>query len=292
MQGVIVLVMVIIAVALIGLTVGAARVHRDASPNHCYGRTLSTLKSRQQRLDQVRPEKQNRPWPVRYILDPIRTAASWLFWYTRYRLRPKHRMIALDATKGEGIGGMRLGADGSTCVVMTGDWANGQANSEAVAAAIERANPHHTIHLGDIYSVGAEHEIRGKFLGEVKPGVAWPLGTFGALAVPGNHEYYSGAHAFYDVAMRRYLGLRSDDGAVSPQAATYFCLQSEQWNIIGLDTGFHSVKLAGMEALVKLINKVPIVKSTRWALALKTKLPEETLEWLRVILRDDSRAKS
>ena len=184
----------------------------------------------------------------------------------------------------------RAGANGSTCLAITGDWADGSANSRAVATAIDHVGADYTCHLGDIYSVGATHEIERKFLGH-DGGVAWPLGVFGAHAVPGNHEYNSGAHAFYDVALRQHLGLRkATDGSRIAQQATYFCLRNDHWNVIGLDTGYHAVKWAGLEGLVLLINHVPIVKDTRWAQRLKTKLPDEMLDWLRVILADHSRA--
>jgi hypothetical protein len=280
----------VVAVAVLALVVGPWRVRRDVSPSHCYGRYLSTLKSRQDELEQHRPEPQMRPWPVRYVFAPIRTAASWIAWYVRYRFRPKHDMVALDATTGSGVDALRKGADGSTRVAITGDWANGGKGSEAVATEIGRVDPHVTIHLGDIYSVGAEHEVEKNFLGNGTNGVAWPVGEFGALAVPGNHEYYSGAAAFYDIAMERHLGLRGANGARHAQAATYFCLQNEHWSLIGIDTAYHSVKWAGLEGVVRLINKVPILKTTRWAQSLKTKLPKEILAWLRVILADQSRA--
>ena len=175
-------------------------------------------------------------------------------------------------------------------MAITGDWGDGSPNSEAVAAAIVQHDPNYTTHLGDVYSVGAPHEIERRFVGGTG-GVAWPLGTFGGLAIPGNHEYHSGGHAFADIAMAKHLGVRDGSGAgLRHQPATYFCLQNVHWTIVGLDTGYHSVKWAGLEGLVKLINMVPVLKGTRWAQSLKTKLPRATIKWLGGILADQSRA--
>jgi hypothetical protein len=270
---ILVIALVVAAVVAVATTMG--RLKRHASPSHCYGRARSTLVSERERAKG----------------RPIRTVCDWLKSYLTYRLTPKHKVVALDARAGDGIDELLTGADGSTCLAITGDWADGSPNSEAVAAEIRRVAPDYTTHLGDIYSVGAQHEIERKFAAGPRAEVIWPLGTFGGLAVPGNHEYHSGAHAFNNIAMGQHLGLRDrSDSPIRHQPATYFCLRNSHWTIVGLDTGYHSVKWAGLEGLAKVINIVPILKDTRWAQSLKTKLPDETLKWLQTILADDSRA--
>ena len=278
-------------VVVVVVVVRLVRLQRHTSPTHCYGRAMSTLISEKKELAKVRPPKQQRNWLVRYLLAPIRTGLRWIRSYLRYRLRPKHKLVALDADQGEGIDELRAGANGSTCLAITGDWADGSPNSRAVATAIERVGADYTCHLGDIYSVGATHEIERKFLGH-DGGIAWPLGRLRRMRCPGQSR----------IQLRRPRLLRrrpspaprapntKPAASMIPQPATYFCLRNDHWNVIGLDTGYHAVKWAGLEGLVLLLNHLPILKDTRWAQSLTTELPDEILDWLRVILADDSRA--
>ena len=190
-------------VVVVVMVVRLVKLQLHTSPTHCYGRGMSTLVSKKEELAKVRQPKQQRNSLVRYVLAPIRTGLRSIRSYLRYRLRPKRKLFALNADRGEGIDKLHASANGSTCIAITGDWADGSANSRAVATAIEQVGADYTCHLGDIYSVGATQEIEHKFLGH-DGGVAWPLGGFGGHTVPGNHEYNSGAHAFYDVALRQH----------------------------------------------------------------------------------------
>lgn len=140
-------------------------------------------------------------------------------------------------------------------VGIAGDWAAGTQESDLVQAAMmglrtipERLlenipdekdpdsafNPHYTLHCGDVYWVGRRVDVDhccfgiknsdDKFLLAVK----WPLGSKGSFAFPGNHELYSGGRGFYSYFMPK-LGLTD-----SAQKASYWCLVSKHWRIIGL----------------------------------------------------------
>ncbi len=235
---------------------------------HSHGRLLSAVHSE---VDE-RARHGLARWKAR-VLGLFPGLWAWL----RYRMRQKHPLVPLDG--GEGVARMHA-LGGATRIAVTGDWGDGSDNARRVAAAMEALQPEYTIHLGDIYSVGSEEEVRHNFLGE-EGGVAWPVGRFGALAVPGNHEYQSGAHAFYNLAMRKHLGVRaSEDGPRVPQPATYFALESGHWSIVGLDTGYHSVKKFPWELAVKVLNWVPLLSRAPLIRRLRTKLPSVIVRWL------------
>ncbi len=235
---------------------------------HRHGRLLSAVHSEVDERIRHGLEK----WKAR-LLGLLPGLWAWL----RYRMRQKHPLVPLDG--GEGVYEMRP-AGGPTRIAITGDWGDGSDNARRVAAAMQALEPDYTIHLGDIYSVGSEEEVRHNFLGE-EGGVAWPVGRFGALAVPGNHEYQSGAHAFYNLALRKHLGVRAAPGEPRvPQPATYFALESEHWSAVGLDTGYHSVKKFPWELAVKVLNWVPLVNRLPLIRRLRTKLPAVIMRWL------------
>ena len=58
----------------------------------------------------------------------------------------------------------------------------------------------------------------------------------------GNHEMYALGKAYFKI-MLQTLGMREPStGQVRPQKASFFCLENEHWRIIGLDTGYNSVR--------------------------------------------------
>jgi predicted phosphodiesterase len=184
-------------------------------------------------------------------------------------------------------------------VIVTGDWGDGSADAQAVADAIEKRKPECTIHLGDIYRVGSVAEVRSNFLGEGVPedeadgegdgsAVRWPRGVDGdALAVPGNHEYQSGGRAFHQVVLPT-LGVAGEaETQLQPQRTSYFCLQNDHWRIIGLDTGYHSVHMLGLELFVLILNRFWLIKGWSWVQGMKTKLSGELIDWLQGVLSDD-----
>jgi predicted phosphodiesterase len=59
---------------------------------------------------------------------------------------------------------------------------------------MEQSDPDFTIHLGDVYYVGDDNEVRENFLGEKTSPYApvrWPMGAKGSFALNGNHEMYA-----------------------------------------------------------------------------------------------------
>jgi hypothetical protein len=85
--------------------------------------------------------------------------------------------------------------------------------------------------------------------------------------------------------MSTYLGVRTPDGTREEQQATYWSLENEHWRVVGLDTGYHSVKKVFWELFVRLLNLV--WRKNPYAQSLKTKLPNRLLTWLKPKLTDD-----
>jgi hypothetical protein len=128
----------------------------------------------------------------------------------------------------------------SARLVLFSDWASGTPRAKALTqqgiptalSSLADGFELHAIHLGDTYYIGDEDEQREHVLG------LWPdLGDDAhAWALPGNHDYYSGGHAFFNVLLgdARFREQRSSDG----NPTSLFELSNDHWRVIGLDTGW------------------------------------------------------
>ncbi|RYF83811.1 MAG: metallophosphoesterase, partial [Chitinophagaceae bacterium] len=67
-----------------------------------------------------------------------------------------------------------------------------------------------------------------------------PYGSQGSFALLGNHEMYSSGRSYF-TQLLPYMGnyVPSHD---KDQQASFFCLENDCWRIIGLDTGYYSLK--------------------------------------------------
>lgn len=97
--------------------------------------------------------------------------------------------------------------------------------------------------------------------------VRWPVGDRGSFALNGNHEMYARGKAYFEHLLPR-LGLRDGDG-FSGQRASFFCLRSDHWLLLGLDTGYHSIGLPVLEKIFKP----------------NCRLDDRILDWLRKDVR-------
>jgi hypothetical protein len=186
----------------------------------------------------------------------------------------KHPFLTYQNDSHNGI--YPLGAHKHSSVGITlalvSDWATNTEESAIIAAKMMEHEPDYTLHLGDTYYVGDEEEIKDNFL---KSGAPWHKGPCGSFALMGNHEMYSMARAYYqkllpamgvyDAVKKHYTG----------QNASFFCLHTNHWLVIALDTGYNSVGF-------------PYVHNS---FLTNGKLPEPLIEWLKntVCLKDDKR---
>lgn len=172
---------------------------------------------------------------------------AWVSNYVRYRFGPRHRFLTYSGPPGD-TGIYPLGsAETEIRVSLAGDWASGTDEAAVVGAAIAASRPHYTIHLGDTYYVGDDAEVRSNLLGEATSQYSpttWPPGSVGSFALNGNHEMYARGIAYFDTLLPK-LGIRAHPG----QSASFFCLENEYWQIVGLDTGYNSIKWPLLEEL-------------------------------------------
>jgi 3',5'-cyclic AMP phosphodiesterase CpdA len=128
-------------------------------------------------------------------------------------------------------------------VALAGDWGTGTISAYRVRDEILRRSPDITMHLGDVYYSGSQDEFDEYFLGAAD----WPRGSLDpadeitalpSYALNGNHEMYSGGHAYFR-SIREHFG----------QEASFFCVENEHWRIVGLDTGYSAKLIPGLELL-------------------------------------------
>lgn len=123
-------------------------------------------------------------------------------------------------------------------LVFVGDWGSGLPRARKVAdqmrnfveEATAAGTECHVIHLGDVYYSGFDYEYRKRFLPywPVKPGEEDRIGSW---SLNGNHDMYSGGHAYYDTLLA--------DARFARQArSSFFRLANDHWQFIGLDTAY------------------------------------------------------
>jgi hypothetical protein len=144
----------------------------------------------------------------------------------------------------------RVDAASPVRIGVAADWAAGTLEADCVQSAMMASNgtsfdPHWTLHVGDIYYVGSEDEVKANCLGQAPAGVAkgvkWPHGSLGSLAVQGNHEAYARSYGFFDTFLPT-LGARlhPNSSTLGGQGSGYAALENAFWRIILLDTGYNT----------------------------------------------------
>ncbi len=119
----------------------------------------------------------------------------------------------------------------SQCTVaLVSDWGADNDAAIQVRDQIVAKHPDYPIHLGDIYYAGQDNEARS-FLNH------WPsAGQKRSFALNGNHEMYSGGHAYFEKVLPAFL-----------QPASYFGLYNQNWQFLGVDTAFVDHHLTSSE---------------------------------------------
>jgi len=175
------------------------------------------------------------PW----IANWLKTAGSSRFAFEGYPAQGERGCYDLSGL---------LSPDGSIRIGLAGDWATGTDVSQQVADSMVSTNPELTIHLGDIYYVGLDNEVKENCLGISTNnfGVSWRHGSKGSFALNGNHEMYSGGNS-YVTDFLPTLGIPTSQD--QKQLRSYFCLDAPVWRILALDTGYNSDIIGGDCAL-------------------------------------------
>jgi len=214
---------------------------------------------------------------------------KWIPQVAKYWFHKKHAFrdytSHVNAKHGKGSGIYEI--DDRVKISIAGDWGTGTDEARIVATGMEKSDSDYTIHLGDVYYVGDDNEVRENFLGEKTSPYApvkWPMGSKGSFALNGNHEMYADGNGYWRLVLPR-LGLKesgSEWGA--GQWASFFCLENKHWRIIGLDTGYNSTrfdwsKLPGL-GRIKWLSKTTSFKPT-------CKIPAPLLAWLESAVNPD-----
>jgi len=149
---------------------------------------------------------------------------------------------------------------GERCRIgLLSDWASFTSESILAGNELKKRDCDITIHMGDIYYVGSEKDVSLNFGDQG----AWPWGSKGSFAIPGNHEYFSDAKGFFDELLPKMGVWEGEKKWV--QESGFFCLENKYWRIIGLDTGYHSVK----DTIIKL------------TLGQDARLDDVMIEWMK-----------
>jgi hypothetical protein len=138
-------------------------------------------------------------------------------------------------------------------LIVVGDWGSGLPGAVAVAEQMARqieparGRDQHVIHLGDVYYSGWREEYETRFLPH------WPVrsGDLQVLSwtLNGNHDMYSGGHGYFGFLLRdhRFRGQWLPEPA-GQQSSSYFSLENDHWQILGLDSAYLDRDLAGDQA--------------------------------------------
>jgi Calcineurin-like phosphoesterase len=158
-------------------------------------------------------------------------------------------------------------------ISIVGDWGTGTEEAFEVGQQVQDFSPDYTIHLGDVYYVGDDPEVKENFLGEQVANspytpVVFPHGNIGTFAMLGNHEMYTGGEPYF-TEMLAACG----PGLGQKQKASFFCLETHFWRILALDTGYNSVGVPILGS-IPMVNKLPF-------LGANCKLQDELITWLQ-----------
>jgi predicted phosphodiesterase len=120
-------------------------------------------------------------------------------------------------------------------VGLIADWGTGEQMAELVLDQVFKHKPDVIIHLGDVYYSGTEKEYEKHFtriINSLRQQHSLPVPVYN---LPGNHDYYSGGHAFYD----NLKTINQNLNGAPEQEASYFALSNQFWHIQGMDTGYY-----------------------------------------------------
>ena len=209
---------------------------------------------------------------------------SWILTYLKYALTPRYPFPDYTASANTGV--YQLAPSPGTQAIkiaIAGDWGTGTQESQTIASLMAITNPGLTIHLGDVYYVGDAPDIAENCLGTPAndfAGVTWPHGTRGSFALNGNHEMYANGNPYFTTVLSS-LGMPAGPPG---QLASFFCLETDAWRIIAIDTGYNSVGIPIL-SLIPGINGIPAIGGD-------CHLEKSLLAWLRDTVQPKTRPKA
>jgi Calcineurin-like phosphoesterase len=171
------------------------------------------------------------------LMDPRWLESKLSRWFTKWN--GKHGFRDTDRPRVTHL-------DPKARIILVGDWASGLKRAgdvanfmrQAVVASMSAKQEVHVIHLGDTYYSGRRREYRDNFLPH------WPVrnnedAMVGSWTLSGNHDMYSGGDGYYE--------LLEDPRFARQDRFSFFHLQNEYWDLLGLDTAYTDHDLTGRE---------------------------------------------
>ncbi|MCP4396901.1 MAG: hypothetical protein GY801_06335 [bacterium] len=139
-------------------------------------------------------------------------------WHTRYRSKFVYELE-------------EPGAKSPVDIALFSDFGTGLYHSLYIAKQFREQKSPYAIHLGDVYYAGRRSEFRDNFEKPLKP----ILKDTSLFTINANHEMYSGGIPYFNYIDSR----REAHPDRQKQEGSYFCLKSERFQIIGIDTDYH-----------------------------------------------------
>jgi hypothetical protein len=204
-----------------------------------------------------------------------RNVLPWIQSYLKFVFQPRHAFVDYRGQHKSGVYPVAPVNGGPVRFAIAGDWGSGTTEAETCTELMAQSAPDFTIHLGDVYYVGGNDEIRQNCLGQDTAefeGVEWKHGARGSFALNGNHEMYANGGPYFEVFLKT-LGMKGD---AEGQHASFFCLELDQWRIVAIDTGYNSVGWPIL-SLVPGLNSIPVIGGD-------SHLEPALLDWLRTVV--------
>lgn len=211
--------------------------------------------------------------PLANLRDFLMEKVFKWFWHSLAHLfGTKHEFITYAPGENGCYPLKSRNSDEEITIAIAGDWATNTEESAEIATAMTSHNTDYTIHLGDTYYVGDEQEMIGNY---TQDGAPWQRGPSGSFALMGNHEMYSMGRGYYDTLLKTLGTSDPSTKEYQGQRTSFFCLQTQHWLIVGLDTGYNAISF-------------PFVWNSFRA---DSSLPRPLLDWLKntIKLGDDQR---
>jgi hypothetical protein len=212
----------------------------------------------------------------------------WVWRYLKYAFTKRYPFPDYTGSGKSGIYPIAAAPAGKVSIAVAGDWGTGTQEAQTIADLMcnnkpDSDKPDFTIHLGDVYYVGDDQEIAENCFGKSTnglEGVVWPHGRQGSFALNGNHEMYANGKPYFTTFLTS-LGMNGDPAG---QSASFFCLETDQWRILAIDTGYNCV---GVPILSQIpgINTIPFIGGD-------CHLENALLSWLRSTVKPQEKPKA
>ena len=132
---------------------------------------------------------------------------------------------------------LEANAQGSVKISIIGDWGGGNDLAKEVMQTVNELAPDYVIHLGDTYYAGTDQKgtppnEEQEFLVDFWKKYG-PSGDGKCFTLNSNHEMYSGARGYFNVAL-------PDPMFSAQEKFSYFALEFGNWIIAGFDSAYYA----------------------------------------------------